>query len=362
MKVNFGDLQRKLDKGDAPRISAIVGNEDFLKNEAVQRLLGKIHGGKPHEEDCLRIVADRNVSPEHLTRLFDDLRTPSLFGGDCSIVLEGAERYLAVDRDAWVRFLGDGFGGATLILVMDELDGRTKVAKVIESSGWLIKVEKPFHRPPPWKPGAPPWDNPLNQWIVERATAAGFRLDPKGAHLLQCRVGTSLGDLAGTVERLATVLGDGGVATPELVEKHTPDGEESNLFELVDVFFLGDRRRTLSLVKEILHRGSVDRRGVRVSEPSSLLLQFVGAALRRARQLREIHRVLATGGDEAEIMAAAGVSRPFLPQLRAQARATPPTHLPSLVAEFRRADRDLKTGRGPRADELMERLACMAPA
>ena len=60
-------------------------------------------------------------------------------------------------------------------------------------------------------------------------------------------------------------------------------------------------------------------------------------------------------------MAAAGVARPFLPQLKSQARATSSRKLPQIITEFSYADTTLKTGRGPRADELLERLAVDVP-
>ena len=153
------------------------------------------------------------------------------------------------------------------------------------------------------------------------------------------------------------MLKGSGKVTRELVEQHTPAGEESHLFELVDVYFAGERPETVRLTGELLRRGSVDGNGVRITDANALLLQFVGAALRRARQLREVHRVWADGGDEAEVMRTAGIARPFLPRLLAQARATGPAVLRRTFVELRRADRDLKRGRGARAEELLERVA-----
>lgn len=344
--------------GELPPMVSLVGPEEFLRREARQQLLERQHGGPVPAEDLTRLSGDRQVTPDLLVALFDELRTPSLFGGRRSVLVEHAEGYLSVDPDAWLRFLTSGWEGALLVLELDALDGRTKLAKALQRHGWVLEATRPFHRPPPWKPQAAPWDNPLNGWLRARAQSLWqLEIDPPTAHLLQTRVGTSLADLAHALERLRTALGsDGRVISRELVEQHTHAGEESDLFELVDVVLSGERARGLTLAREFLHRGAVDPQGGRVTDGPGLLLQFSGALLRRLRQLRQVHQVLAQGGGEAEILQAAGVARPLLPRIRLQARATPPPRVARLFAELRRSDRELKSGGGALPGELLERL------
>ncbi|MEM7165481.1 MAG: DNA polymerase III subunit delta [Planctomycetota bacterium] len=356
-------MKEKIEKlpdllGDAlPPVITIAGQEDFLKREGVQDILRSRYGDTTPPEECVRLQGDKKLQEQQLTELFDELRTPSLFGGDRTIIVDNATPYLKLDPDSWITVLKESWDGVLLVLVVDELDGRTKVAKALQKHGWLLQAAKPFHRPPPWQPNAPLWENDLNRWVCRRARKASLKIDPPTAHLLQTRIGPSLADLAGILERLTTVLGGKGTVTRELIEKHTPDGEESNLFELVDTYLLGDRQRTLALTRDVLHRGSVDSRGARITDASSLLMQFIGAALRRVRQLRVVHSTLDAGGDDQAVMQAAGIARPFLPRIKQQARANTPTDLRSIIGDLRRADGDLKSGRGPVAAELLERLA-----
>ncbi|MFQ5653651.1 MAG: DNA polymerase III subunit delta [Planctomycetota bacterium] len=356
MKFNVKGLPGKL-AGEIPPVVAIVGNEGFLRREAVRSILERAHGGEPAPEDVRRLDRSASLAGDELTELFDDLRTPSLFTGRQSVVIDGGEPALAAEPDAWISALKHPWAGACLILLLDALDGRTRVARAIRTAGWWIEVKRPFHRPPPWKPSARPWENDLNRWIIDRARGMGLSLDPPTAHLLQTRVGNSLGEIAAALDRIATVLAGKGKITRELVTTHTPEGEESTLFELVDELYLGDRRRSLALAREILRRGSRDTRRARVTDPAALLLQFIGAALSRARQIREVHRTVAAGGGEAEILQNAGATPAFLPRLRRQAQATAPPALEGIITELIHADSALKKGRGPRADELLERLA-----
>ncbi|MGE3165113.1 MAG: DNA polymerase III subunit delta [Planctomycetota bacterium] len=341
---------------ELPLVIAVVGSDDFLKRDAAQQILDHLYGESIPAEDVTRLTGERTTSADDLVPLFDELRTPSLFGGSRTVLVERAETYLRADADAWANFFATTWAGGRLVLFLDELDGRTKVAKRLEAVGWVLTAEKPFHRPPPWTPNAKPWENGLNRWIVERARTAGLQLDPPTAHLLQTRVGTHLSDLAQTIARLATVLPEGGRVSRDDVERHTPAGEDTSLFELIDTVFLDDPARSLRLTRELLERGSNDPKGPRVTDPAALLLQFVGGCLRRIRQLRTIHTALRERADDATLMRVGGIARPFLPRIKEQARATPPEALETLVRELRAADADLKLGRGPQPAELLERI------
>ncbi|MFN0057176.1 MAG: DNA polymerase III subunit delta [Planctomycetota bacterium] len=373
MQVAYKDLASLL-AGPPPTFVAIVGNEDWLRRDAVEKILRRVHSGPPNDEEITRLDGGKQLAdPKRIVDLFDQLRTPSLFAAHSSIVVQRAEAYLEADPELWIEACSRPWQNATLILHLDSLDGRTRVGKSIEKHAWLIKIERPFHRPPPWKTGSKPWENELNSWIVAHARSLGLALDPPIAHLLQCRVGTSLSDLAAALERVSLTIPVGKVQSPsraatlravdrEIIEKLTPDGEESDVFELVDSFCSGAsaRARTLSLARNLVERGNADARGQRVFDGDAVLLQFIGAAIARVRQLRALHRALAQNADEQTILETLGIKRPFLPRLRIQARATPPTELDRLITELYRADRDFKSGRVSRSRELLERLA-LAP-
>ena len=111
-----------------------------------------------------------------------------------------------------------------LLLLLAKLDGRRKLGKAITEHGWWVEIAKPFHRPPPWKPHARPWENPLNSWIVSRARLSKLKITPPVAHLLMTRVGSSLSDLAQMIDRFATVTSPPATIDQELVEQHTPEG------------------------------------------------------------------------------------------------------------------------------------------
>lgn len=337
-----------------PPVVVISGPEDFLRREAIETI--RRHLGPDAE---IERRSERSPNEDSLVALFDDLRTPDLFGGRRALVLEPADRWLSAGPELWISALERPWPEGHLVVVADTIDGRTKVAKALASAGIWVQVERPFHRPPPWKPGARPWENDMNRWIIARARTCELRIDPPVAHLLQERIGPRLADLAAAIDRLSTVLGGekGATITEERVVEHTPDGAESNLFEVVDALFLGDRAAALRCVQDLLSRGSVEANGTRTTDPTALLLQCVGAALSRARQLRRWHAASGRGLGDEEIAREVGVARPFIPRLRAQANQMPPPALRRTIDRLLRADSDLKSGSGPNAAELLERLA-----
>jgi len=354
MKIKAEALQNQLER-EIPRLILIVGPEEFLRREAIEQIRQAVGGENAEVERR----SHKSPAESDLVELFDELRTPNLFGGSKIVIAEPGEKWISANPTAWTTIAEEQLTAGHLVVVSDSLDGRTKAAKSLSKTALWIQVEKPFHRPPPWKPHAKPWEHDLNRWIVARARGQQLKIDPPTAHLLQMRVGTRLADLASILERFATVLRAQGSSqvTNDLIEEHTPSGEESTLFEVVDALFLGNRSEAIRQVRELLQRGSVDGNGSRTTDPTALLLQCLGIALTRARQIRSWHELARTERNEEEIAKAIGVARPFIPRIKQQVRATPLSAVENLLDRLIRADCDLKGGVGPNATELLERIA-----
>ncbi|NCG55616.1 MAG: hypothetical protein GWP35_01790 [Proteobacteria bacterium] len=147
--LTMATLAKKLDR-EFPSVAVIVGKEDLLIREARNLIFEKLSGGAPDKDQIHEIGAQVKPDEDKLRDIFDELRTPSLFGGTPVVVIDDADRWFKLDPEAWGRILAESLGNSLLILRAKSLDGRSKIAKLLKTTGWWISADRPFHRPPPW--------------------------------------------------------------------------------------------------------------------------------------------------------------------------------------------------------------------
>ena len=197
----------------------------------------------------------------------------------------------------------------------------------------------------------------MNSWVVNRFRKKKLEATPQVGQLLIDRVGPQMDQLAATIEKISTICDSRDITRIEdeiIIENSAPGGDGST-FELVDSWFEKDRARALEVLWDILERGSLDEKDQRIKNPQRLLLQFMALALKRARALRAVHSIVARGGGQKEVMEQAGIARPFLPRIRKQYRTCDPDRTRRVIETLIEMDWQLKTGAGPRPEELLER-------
>ena len=354
--LSVSTLARKLQE-QFPAVAVIVGKEDLLRREARDLILSALEGGKPPADAIQTISAQSRPDENRLQEIFDDLQTPSLFGGIPIVVLEGADRWLKTSADSWIDFIGSAQPTSLLILIAEQLDGRSKVSKTLKETGWWITADRPFHRPPPWRPDARPWDNELNQWLVHRFSQAKLQIDAKSAQMMIDRMGPVMAPLAQTIEKVSLICTAEGhtTVTEELLLDHLPTGGDGSAFDLVDRWFERKRPEALQLLKQMLETGWLDEKDQRVKNPQALMLQCSALALKRARELRDVRRIVENGGGEKEILAETTLARPFLPKIRLQYKHCDAARVDRIIATLIELDWQMKSGAGAKPEEMLER-------
>ncbi|HCW43910.1 MAG: hypothetical protein H8E43_04365 [Planctomycetia bacterium] len=359
--LTMATLAKKLDR-EFPSVAVIVGKEDLLIREARDLIFDKLPGGAPDKDQIHEIGAQVRPDEEKLRDIFDELRTPSLFGGTPIVVIDDADRWFKLDPEAWGKILAESFGNSLLILRAKSLDGRSKIAKLLKTTGWWISSDRPFHRPPPWKPDASPWDHDMNHWVVHRFRQKGLQIAPETAQILIDRLGPVMAPLASTVEKIS-LLSDANktqIVDEKIVLEQTPSGGDGSAFDLVDRWFENDRSGALELLANMLETGWLDEKDQRVKNPQGLMLQCSAMALKRARELRAVHAIVEKGGKEAEILAETGIARPFLPRIRKQFRHCNKARIEKIISSLIEMDWQMKSGAGPTPQELLERAILTA--
>jgi DNA polymerase-3 subunit delta len=95
----------------------------------------------------------------------------------------------------------------------------------------------------------------LNEWVVRRARAQGYRIAPEAARTLVESLGDDLRMLAGEIDKLGTYVGAGGEIRLEDVEALTPVSRQTKVFDLTDALARRDTGAALRLLHELLANG-----------------------------------------------------------------------------------------------------------
>ena len=189
------ELSKALSGPSLPPVVLIAGSDAEMRHEALKGILGRL------DDDQRATGVDRfEQAPIH--RVLDAARTPSLLGGERTVVAVDPPGLVTSDeaaREALSAYLQTPAPGTMLVLVVDKLDRRLKLIKQIEKTGVIVPCE-------------PPREREMPSWIGARAQRLGLRLAPDAIQLLADAVGTDTGLAVRELEKIALVAMDGGLA------------------------------------------------------------------------------------------------------------------------------------------------------
>jgi DNA polymerase III delta subunit len=341
--LSFEELMRRSSWAPLPELVILAGEATFLRKQIERRFIRELFGEQPLP--ALARFDGAQETPDLLATVLDELRTVSLLSSERLVIVDAAESFLAEHREALEPFVESGFAGGRLILHVEKLDTRTRLARAILEKGWVVRCKQPFDRPPPWQTGGPPWDNELTRWIVAWARGKGLDLDPQTAFELQERAGSDLGAIDESLEKLRTFLGPSARRVDRrAIAALAGDTREDSVFDLVDAFIARDRARALAIAERLFRHGYQPGKGPAVLEPTAIAILFIGALVNRIKALRRAHAIAAAGLGADEWMRLGLTSRPFIERFRRQLREMPPNRIERVFEALHGLDRGVKSG------------------
>jgi DNA polymerase III delta subunit len=346
--LSFDDLAGRARWPELPAVIALAGESRFLRKYIEHRVVRELFGDQP--VPALQRFDAPQEGDDLLARVLDELRTVSILSAERLVIVEAADDFLAACRDDLEPFLERGFAGGHLVLHLERgLDERTRFAKELLERGWVVRCKQPFDRPPPWQPGTPPWENELTRWIVSWARRRGLEIDPPTAYELQARVGTDLGVIDESLEKIGTYLGpERRRVDVAAVEAVTGELREDSIFDLVESFIAADRARALHMAEKLFQQGYHPARGAPVHDAGSIAIMFIGALVARLRPLRRAHAMREAGHGPDAWLEQRLTTRPFIERFRRELAAMPPARIERAFESLLRLDRAIKTGADPR--------------
>ena len=297
---------RKLAKAGLPRLVVVSGKEAFFRGEAMDLLLAAV----PKDAELVTVegldVADTRGSAEDEAEdeeappepvqsgsvpELQVLRGGGLFAKRSFVVVRRADKWVKRHGAALLAFLPRIAAGSGLVLELQSLDRRTKLAKALEAAGEFAEFRELYERPFGRDDGE--ISGELVQWVVQRAGAMGLPLGAEAALLMTAQVGKAPAELAAELVRLRDQFPGANKAKPlqpgDLRGKLSVQFE-STPFELAEAVLQREREKAWRSLRGMFDRGVRQRDGRRMDQQGvfpfavSWLFQSM-AKLHEGRQL-----------------------------------------------------------------------------
>lgn len=216
-------------------VYALVGASRFLRNQALSQLLTAL----TDETDALGPARFDGVRAV-LAEVLDEVRTPSLLGDRRVVIVDEADPFIKENRSRLEAYASSPSDTGTLILLCNTLPRSTRLGKIIEKTGAVVRCDVPK--------GAA-----LLTWIVSRArTVYGKRLNQMGARLLRDHVGDELGSLDAELSKLTAYVGSRDEIVADDVDTVTGCHRSQKVFAVTDALSACDATEALKCWEQVL--------------------------------------------------------------------------------------------------------------
>lgn len=257
------DFLKAPDKLEKAPVYAVFGPEDYLRRKCLKALVGVL------EKRGLEI---RRVHVEDsIANLLDDLRSPSLFGGDFAAVVlnqrQGPRHEVTTRfKDELAAYIANP--GKRNVLVFDgaTFQRNLTVPKRVAAEFPTVICEE-----------LKPWDQRTwHKLAADRAAELGMKTDDRAMTALREYVGGNLARADSELQKLALLVDDAKLTVDHIAQSCGYEGADMT-FPLCDAILAGDTRAALSHASKMAGKAEM---GTVLSLLALLRLQVV--ALGRA--------------------------------------------------------------------------------
>lgn len=175
-----------------------------------------------------------------LADVFDEVRTPSLFGERRIVIVDDADAFIQAHRSKLESYCSEPSGEGLLVLLCDSLPRNTRLYKFLAERNAVVVCEAPRHRA-------------VVGWIVARARQPyEKRIAHEVAEALREHAGEDLGTLDAEIAKLAAYVDRRADITMDDVVALTGSNREENVFGVTDAMVAGDIAGALRRWEQVL--------------------------------------------------------------------------------------------------------------
>ena len=222
-------------------IYALIGDEDFLKRHARERIIGIAIG----DEDPSFAVSVYQGDKIDFSTARNDLETLPFLAPCRVVIVENAETFVTENRPALETYAAKPSSVGVLVLDVKTFPETTKLAKALSDAAKIA-----CKAPPPYK------IYELKPWLTEWAkTSHKKKLAPDAAELMLELVGSSMGLLDQELGKLAVAVGAKPDITADDVDRMVGRSKSADVFRILDAVGEGKPGEALSVLEELFSEG-----------------------------------------------------------------------------------------------------------
>lgn len=272
--MNYTQFLTTLEKKKPHHLYVISGSEAFLKAEVI-RLLKALLGDSLFFKEY---VGDNSFN---IRSFLNDVYSEPLFEDWNLIILRDGHSQIQTLATALEKYLQAPPTSTVLVIEVNKLDQRTRLAKLIEKKGALVDC-KPLrsHVSPYSRNGA----SELSEWICKRAMHHKKTIAMPAVQCLQEFVGSDLHSLDLQLQKLALFLGQRSEITVDDIRELVGQNRRTDIFALIDAIF-NNQKVALPMIKKLFAKGSIAQGGQILTEHNHIALQCLRLLHYRVKQL-----------------------------------------------------------------------------
>jgi len=321
--ISHAQLKAQLAQGTFAPLYVIVGEEDLLRDMALDALRTALLGEGGNDFNCDLFYGD-DVSGVEIVTCASEI---AVFAARRVVVVKAADKLSARECEAILPYLKEPNDSAAVIFVAQKLDGRLKFTQALAKAA--VTIDCSPLREAQWLP-----------WLKQDAERVGVLLNEEAFELLKEACGGSLYSIRRELEKLAAYVSSGQTITAEDVATLRGTEPGASVFDLT--LAIGERNhgRVLAILARNLEAGEAP-------------LRILGSLAWQYRRLWKVKEAARQGGREGE---AARTLRMDPYKVRVFLDQFPDTHLYEALRLFLDADAKLKGGSGGRPARILENL------
>ena len=234
--MKYWDLLKKLDQKKIDLIYHFTGEEEFLKNEAIGKLIGILVPDKLKSFNLNLLYA----SQIDVEQIINFCSTFPINNPKRLIVLYELDKLSPKHKDALLDFLKNIPKTACLVLVSGKIKLNSKFYKELEKIATTVQFN-PFYD-----------ESQILDWITNQTKRCGKKIDYAASQLLYNSVGNNFSDLANEIEKLCSFLGNKEKIKTEDVELVVGLTKTTNVFELANSIGKKDVNSAILILEKLL--------------------------------------------------------------------------------------------------------------